>query len=96
MYNSAEIKFENVRLKNSSKWKRNEITITAEKNLFQIFKVQNRFATLRRDELSRTAQSLNGRRSNLLTPESARILSFRTAPVIEGGPPPYMSNPTRG
>ncbi|VDD91603.1 unnamed protein product [Enterobius vermicularis] len=58
--------------------------------------VQNRFATLRRDELSRTAQSLNGRRSNLLTPESARILSFRTAPMIEGGPPPYMSNPTRG
>uniref|UniRef100_A0A0N5B0C8 EGF-like domain-containing protein n=1 Tax=Syphacia muris TaxID=451379 RepID=A0A0N5B0C8_9BILA len=58
--------------------------------------VQNRFATIRRDELSRTAQNMTNRRTEFLTSEGVRILSLRAAPFIDGGPPPYIPSSARG
>ena len=51
---------------------------------------------MRRDELSRTAQGATTRRCDIISPEGARILSFRAAPVLDGGPPPYIPHPHRG
>ncbi|VDM25921.1 unnamed protein product [Toxocara canis] len=58
--------------------------------------VQNRLATLRREDLSRPPHGLGGRRADMLSHEDARILPFRAAPILDGGPPPYASHPPRG
>lgn len=58
--------------------------------------VQNRLATLRREDLSRSAHGLGTRRADMISPEDTRILPFRAAPILDGGPPPYVSHPPRG
>lgn len=56
--------------------------------------VQNRFTSIRRDNL--ICGGLTPRRGDVVSPEDARILSFRAAPVLDGGPPPYLPHPQRG
>ncbi|MCP9264788.1 Protein cueball [Dirofilaria immitis] len=56
-------------------------------------KVQNRFATVRREALFRSGIEITSRRGNVIVPEDPGILSFRTITLSNEGPPPYIINP---
>uniref|UniRef100_A0A915PQC2 EGF-like domain-containing protein n=1 Tax=Setaria digitata TaxID=48799 RepID=A0A915PQC2_9BILA len=58
--------------------------------------VQNRFATVRRQAVIRSAIEISSRRGNVVVAEDPGILSFRTIPFLNEGPPPYIINPHRG
>lgn len=59
-------------------------------------KVQNRFAIIRREAVSRPSIGINPRRSNVIMPVNPRILAFHAIPLPDEGPPPYVIHPSRG